>query len=880
MSDSSQPPHHDLFHVADTDPTETQEWLDSLTQIVRNHGDSRARHLLSALLRRAAELKVDFPSTVTTPYVNTIDAADEPWFPGDDALERRIRSFIRWNAVAMVVRANVRSEGIGGHLSTFASSATLYEVGFNHFFRGKDDGGLGDRIYIQGHAAPGIYARAFLEGRLNEDDLDHFRFEAGRPGKGLSSYPHPRLMPDFWEFPTVSMGLGPLCSIYQARFDKYLLNRRIADTTPATTWCFVGDGETDEPETLAAIGLAGREQLGNLIWVVNCNLQRLDGPVRGNYKIIQELEGYFRGAGWNVLKVIWGSEWDALLERDTEGALVDKMEQTCDGEYQRWAIADEEEIRERFFGPEPQLRKIIEGYDNDYIRRLRRGGHDTKKIFAAYKAAAAENLRPTVVLAKTIKGWTLGPSVEARNATHQIKKLNHDEMRSLRSTLHLDDVIPESALEADVPPYVKPHEGSPEHTYLMSTRQRLGGAVPKRIALRSNMPNSALPPVPTKPFQELNAGSGKQEVSTTMAFTRLLRELVKDDQIGKYLVPIIADEGRTFGMDYLFSDKHIYSPVGQRYEPVDAGMLLSYKESAQGQILQEGITEAGAMASFIAAGTARANTGVPMVPFFPFYSMFGFQRIGDLIWAATDARARGFLLGATAGRTALNGEGLQHQDGHSPVLAATNPAVVSYDPAYAYELGTIIKVGLADMVSSKPRDLIHYITVYNENYQMPARPEGLSDEAIISGMYRLSTHNATNPTVPDTTVSILFSGVACRAATEAAELLSNEYQINCELFSVTSWSQLRNQALRAQGKSEDSLIDQHLGNTTGPVIAITDFSTQVPDLIARFIKRPYIALGTDGFGRSDTREALRNHFGVSTSHLVAAAVAAVSNEAG
>ncbi|MFM8815420.1 MAG: pyruvate dehydrogenase (acetyl-transferring), homodimeric type, partial [Actinomycetes bacterium] len=697
-----------VHQLPDADPTETAEWLDSLDAVVETHGKNRARYLLSRLLERAHEAQVSFPATVSTPYVNSIAREHEPWFPGDEHIERRIRAYIRWNAAVMVVRANSNAEGIGGHLSSYASSASLYEVGFNHFFRGKDHGTAGDHIYFQGHAAPGIYARAFLEGRLDENDLDHFRREIGREGKGLSSYPHPRLMPEFWEFPTVSMGLGPITALYQARFNRYLQNRQIEDTSQSRVWAFLGDGECDEPETLGSISLAAREHLDNLTFVVNCNLQRLDGPVRGNGKIIQELEATFRGAGWNVIKVVWGSKWDELLANDHDSVLLNKMNSTVDGEFQRYIVEDGNYIRENFFGPDPRLREMVSHLSDEQLRTLPRGGHDYRKLYAAFKAAT-ENLgsgRPTAILCKTVKGWTLGHDIEGRNATHQIKKMTDEQLRALRDTLHLEEEIPDSALLADEPPYYRPPHDSVEYQYMMERRRTLGGLVPRRsTAVRKPI---TLPD--PQAFAEFDHGSGEQAVSTTMGFTRLLRNLARDKAFGSRVVPIVPDEGRTFGMDALFPELKIYASQGQKYEPVDHKLLLSYTESSSGQILEEGITEAGSMASFIAAGTSYAVHGVPMVPFYTFYSMFGFQRVGDLIWQAADSRARGFLMGATAGRTTLLGEGLQHQDGHSLVLAGTIPFCQVYDPSFAYEVATIIKHGIERMYGEKPEDVFYYLT--------------------------------------------------------------------------------------------------------------------------------------------------------------------------
>ena len=862
--------------LPDTDPTETKEWLDSLDQLIAIEGKTRARYVLSRMLMRAREQQVGIPATINTPYVNTIPTGEQAWFPGDDALEKRIRRFIRWNAAVMVVRANHAAEGIGGHLSTFASSAALYEVGFNHFFRGKADGSPGDHIYIQGHAAPGIYARAFLERRLTEDQLDRFRLEVG--GQGLSSYPHPRLMPDFWEFPTVSMGLGPLNSVYLARFNRYLHNRHIDDTSQSRVWAFLGDGEMDEPESLGGVNIAAREGLDNLTWVINANLQRLDGPVRGNGKIIQELEAMFRGAGWNVIKVIWGSSWDELLARDIDGVLVNKMNSTLDGEYQKYAVESGEYIRENFFGPDLRLRKLVEHLNDDQLRKLPRGGHDYHKIYAAYRAAVEHEGRPTVILAKTIKGWTLGPSVEARNATHQIKKLTGRELTVLRDRLHLQEEIPDEMLTEDrEPPYYRPPVGTPEYEYLMNRRKTLGGSVPKRSA-RIRRPIELPGP---DPFSEFDSGSGTQELSTTMAFTRLLRNLARHETFGPRVVPIIPDEGRTFGMDSLFKELKIYAPYGQRYVPVDAGLLLSYEEDTDGQILEEGITEAGAIASWTAAATAYANRGVPMVPFYTFYSMFGFQRIGDFVWAAADARARGFLMGATAGRTTLLGEGLQHQDGHSLLLASTVPSCEAYDPAFAYELATIIERGIERMYGGEGEDVFFYITLYNENYAQPLKPAGV-EQGIIDGLYRW----AAAPEEPSHRATILFSGTAHTAARDARRELAEHYDVGVELWSATSYKRLREEALSIErwnrlhpgSELRVPLVTRLLGNTSGPTVAVTDFLKAVPDQIARWVPRRFVPLGTDGYGRSDTREALRRFFETDTGHVVVAVLSALEAE--
>ena len=860
--------------LPDTDPSETQEWIDSFDAIVETEGKNRARFLLMKLLERAREIQVGFPALVSTPYINTIPRDDEPWFPGDEHIERRIRAFIRWNAAAMVTRANTLNEGIGGHLSTFASSASLYEVGFNHFFRGKDDGQFGDQVYFQGHAAPGVYARAYLEGRLTEAQLDGFRTEIS--GGGLSSYPHPRLMPDFWEFPTVSMGLGPLQAIYQARFNRYLLNREIADTSRAKVWCFVGDGECDEPETLGALSLAAREGLDNLIFVVNCNLQRLDGPVRGNGKIIQELEAVFRGAGWNAIKVVWGSKWDELLARDTDGVLLNQMNTTLDGEFQKYAVSDGAYIRDHFFGPDPRLRKLVEHLSDDELRALPRGGHDYRKLYAAYKAAVEHEGAPTVILAKTVKGWTLGPEIESRNATHQIKKMNKAQLLAMRDTLYLQEEIPESALNEKLPPYYRPAEGSEIYEYLMMRRRALAGSLPRRL------PRVALRELPSESvFKEFLDGSKGQAVSTTMAFARMIRNLLRDKAVGKRVVPIVPDEARTFGMDALFKEFEIYAPFGQQYEPVDKELLLSYTEASDGQILEEGITEAGSMCSFTAAGTAASTWGSPMIPFFIFYSMFGFQRIGDLAWAAGDMGARGFLLGATAGRTTLNGEGLQHQDGHSLLLASTVPNVAAYDPAFAYEVAEIIQDGVARMFGPQDRDEFFYITLYNENYVMPAKPADVED-GIRRGLYRFEAA----PSGPSRSATILFSGSASQAAIAARDALAADFDVGAELWSATSYKALREDALAAERNNrlhpsrepQVPYVTSALSAAEGPVIAVTDFMKAVPDQVARWVPRTYTALGTDGFGRSDTREALRRHFEVDAGHIVVAVLNALAGE--
>ena len=862
-----------IERLPDVDPDETKEWLEALDSVIAVDGRPRARYLMARLVERARDSHIGLPASMSTPYVNTIPPDAEAPYPGDEYLEQRIRRFIRWNAAVMVIRANRAAENIGGHLSTFASSATLYEVGFNHFFRGKADGTPGDHVYFQGHASPGIYARAFLERRLHPSDLDRFRREIGG---GLSSYPHPRLMPEFWEYPTVSMGLGPINSIYHAQFLKYLDNRGLDDTTDSRVWCFLGDGETDEPETLGSISLAGREHLDNLTWVINCNLQRLDGPVRGNGSIIQELEAMFHGAGWNVIKVIWGSNWDPLLARDVDGVLVNKMTTTVDGEYQRYKAESGAYIREHFFGPDPKLRALVEDMTDEEIWALRRGGLDYRKVYTAYHAATETTDSPTVILAKTIKGWTLGPNVSGKNVTHSIKKLTAEQLRDLRDRLHLENEISDQALEAENPPYYRPSVDSPEYEYLQQRRKALNGPLPSRtLEIRTpiEMPSHDA-------FVEFDEGSGTNAVSTTGAFTRLLRGLSRDERFGERVVPIIPDEGRTFGMDALFTELGIYSSEGQRYEPVDHDMILSYKESTDGQLLEQGITEAGSTASWIAAATSYATRGVPMVPFYTFYSMFGFQRVGDLIWGASDSRARGFLLGATAGRTTMLGEGLQHQDGHSHILASVVPVCQAYDPAFAYELATIIEDGLHRMYVSE-EDIFYYLTLYNENYPQPPKPNG-ADVGIINGLYQW----AEAPDGMEHGATVLFSGPSHAAAREAQTDLAQHYGIGAELWSATSYKKLREEAmsqerwnrLHPHESPRVPLVTRLLGNSPGVVVAVTDYMRMVPDQIARWVPRSFTSLGTDGYGRSDTREALRGFFETNTGHVVVATLSALAHE--
>jgi len=859
----------DEFHdqLPDVDPAETNEWLQALNDLATGKGNPRASYVLRRLLAEARRLQIGVPPMVSSHYVNTIAPEDEPPFPGDEDMEKRIRRLIRWNAAVMVLRANIKSPGVGGHLSTYASAASLYEVGFNHFFRGKDHEGGGDQIFYQGHGTPGIYARSFLEFRFDEDRLDNFRREAG--GKlGLSSYPHPRLMPRYWEFPTVSMGLGPINAVYQARFNRYLHARGLKDTSQQRVWCFVGDGEMDEPESTAGLSLASREKLDNLIFVVNCNLQRLDGPVRGNGKVIQEFESLFRGAGWHVIKVVWGREWDTLLARDTDGVLVDKMDTTSDGQFQRYAVADGAYIREHFFGPDPRLRKLVEHLSDSDLQRLRRGGHDYRKLYAAYKVATELEGAPVVILAKTVKGWALGESIEARNVTHQAKKMTVTDLQGFRDRLGLP--ISDQELDKDLPPYYRPPRHTSTVQYMLWRRDELGGLLPER---RVSYEAPKLPPKET--YEEFFAGTEekKQEASTTQAFVRMLRAVLRDPEIGKRIVPIIPDEARTFGMESLFKQLKIYNPLGQSYEPVDVETLLPYLEAEDGQVLEEGITEAGSMAAFTAAGTSYATHDQLTIPFFIFYSMFGFQRVGDLIWAFGDARGRGFLMGATAGRTTLEGEGLQHQDGHSPLLASTVPNVLVYDPAYAYELATIIREGLRRMYE-EGEDVFYYITLYNEPYVQAKMPRGATD-GILKGLYRFKKSQAKN----GTRVQLLASGPVLRLAVEAQEMLK-EHGVAADIWSATSYQQLRNEALDCERwnrlhptePARVPYISQMLEDAEGPIVAVSDYMRSIPDQVARWIPEPYVSLGTDGFGRSDTRTDLRRHFEIDAGHITAAAL--------
>ena len=851
--------------IRDTDPAETAEWVDSLHAVVRAAGPERASFLLDQLRVWAERHRVDVPYSANTPYVNSIPRDRQPAFPGDRLIERRIKNYVRWNAMAMVVRANRASEGIGGHISTYASAATLLEVAFNHFFRAGTADSAGDQIFFQGHASPGVYARAFLEGRLDRKHLMNFRRELAAGG-GLSSYPHPWLMPNFWQFPTVSMGLGPINSIYQARFNEYLRDRGLADTSRCRVWAYLGDGEMDEPESLGAITLAAREQLDNLTWIVNCNLQRLDGPVRGNGNIIQELEAAFRGAGWNVVKVIWGADWDPLLEADKDGLLIEQMNQTVDGQWQRYTVETGEYSRKHFFGAHPDLLKLVEHLTDEQIQRLRLGGHDPEKVYAAYQAAVGHKGQPTVILARTIKGYGLGEAGEGRNITHQHKKLNEDELRQFRDRFD----IPVSDRDIKRAPFRRFEKGSPEHEYLMERRRELGGSIPRRKVF-----SQPLPAPERDLFDEFFKGSGDRPAATTMAYMRMLGRLLRDKRIGKLIVPIVPDEARTFGMDALFNTYGIYAHAGQLYEPVDAHLLMKYEERQDGQILEEGISEAGSMASFTAAGSAYATHGLNMIPFFTFYSMFGFQRIGDSIWAAADMRCKGFLVGATAGRTTLAGEGLQHQDGHSQLLASTVPNCISYDPAYAYELAVIVRDGIRRMYEDR-EDVFYYITVYNEPYQQPPMPAG-AEEGILAGLYKFRTADKPGK-LPR--VHLFGSGPILNEALRAQQILRERYQVAADVWSVTSYTELYRDGL-ACGRwnrfhptqpERVPYIQRALAAEPWPVIAATDYLKAIPHRIDHWCPAGLHALGADGFGRSDARADLRRYFEVCGEHITYAAL--------
>ncbi|HSW54375.1 MAG TPA: pyruvate dehydrogenase (acetyl-transferring), homodimeric type [Ignavibacteriaceae bacterium] len=850
---------------------ETSEWLYSLDYVFEHGGPERVRELLQQLQIRAHKAGVQIPFTANTPYINTIPREKQPPFPGNREIERRIKSLIRWNAMAMVVNANKMEEGIGGHISTYASAATLYEIGFNHFFKGKGEGYDGDQIYFQGHASPGIYARAFLEGRISKEKIKYFRREFAKGG-GLSSYPHPWLMPEFWEFPTVSMGLGPITAIYQARFNRYLEDRGLKKDTGSKVWAFLGDGETDEPETLGAITLASREQLDNLIFVINCNLQRLDGPVRGNGKIIQELEAAFRGAGWNVIKVIWGDDWDSLLAKDKDGKLIKRMGEIVDGQYQKYTVEGGDYVREHFFGVDEELKEMVSDMTDEQLGKMRRGGHDPEKVYAAFSAAVNHKGAPTVILAKTVKGYGLGESGEGKNISHQQKKLNEDEMKEFRARFG----IPISDEQIHNDPFFKPDEDSAEIKYLKEKRKVLGGYVPSR--------KTNLKPIKTPDeslFEEFYKGTEGREVSTTMVFVRILAKLLKDAEIGKNIVPIVPDEARTFGMESLFRQVGIYAHAGQLYEPVDKDSLLYYKEIKNGQILEEGITEAGSMSSFIAAGTAYSTHGINMIPFFIYYSMFGLQRIGDLAWLAGDIGAKGFLIGGTAGRTTLNGEGLQHQDGHSHLLAYTIPNMVAYDPAFAFELAVIIRDGIKRMFEDQ-ENIYYYITVMNENYAMPEMPDG-AKEGILKGMYKFKVSTMKNAKVR---AQIFGSGTIINQVLQAQEILEKDYKVAADVWSVTSYKELRREALEVERwnmlnpdkKQKTSYITQTLTKEEGVFVAASDYVKALPDSISKWFPGTLHSLGTDGYGRSGARKALRDFFEVDYRHIVYTTLGALAKE--
>ncbi|MCU7890588.1 MAG: pyruvate dehydrogenase (acetyl-transferring), homodimeric type [Candidatus Thiodiazotropha sp. (ex Ustalcina ferruginea)] len=852
----------------DIDPQETQEWLDALEAVLENEGVDRAHFLIERLVDKARRSGAYLPFSANTAYINTIPVTKQQRFPGDRAMERRVRSFIRWNAMAMVVQANRISTELGGHISSFASSATLFDVGFNHFFRAPNKERDGDLIFFQGHCAPGIYARAYLEGRLSEEQLYSFRQEVD--GRGLSSYPHPWLMPGFWQFPTVSMGLGPLMAIYQARFMRYLHDRGMLNTDERKVWAFCGDGEMDEPEALGAISLAGRERLDNLVFVINCNLQRLDGPVRGNGKIIQELEASFRGAGWNVIKVIWGGYWDPLFARDKNGILLKRMEECVDGDYQAYKAKGGAYTREHFFGKYPELEEIVANMTDEDIWRLNRGGLDPHKVFAAYAEAVSHKGQPTVILAKTVKGYGMGVAGEGQNITHSQKKMGEAALKAFRDRFN----IPISDDQIGAAPFYKPPADSPEMKYMHEHRETLGGFLPQR---RTKLDPLQVPSLDS--FKALLEGSGEREQSTTMAFVRLLNMLVRDKKLGKQIVPIVPDEARTFGMEGMFRQLGIYSSVGQLYEPVDADQVMFYREDKKGQILQEGINEAGAMSSWIAAATSYSNHGVSMIPFYIYYSMFGFQRVGDLAWAAGDMQARGFLIGGTAGRTTLAGEGLQHQDGHSHILAGTIPNCVAYDPAFAYELTVVVQDGMRRMYQEQ-ENVFYYITVMNENYLQPAMPQGI-EEGIVRGLYQFKTGGKQK-----LRVQLLGSGAILREVIAAAELLEKEFKVSADVWSVTSFNELRRDGLdvdrwntlHPEEKPKVSYVTQQLTGQKGPVVAATDYIRSYADQIRPFISAHYSVLGTDGFGRSDMRSQLRKFFEVNRYYIVIAALKALVDE--
>ncbi len=858
--------------LPDVDPEETGEWLESFDQLVETHGTERAEYIVRSLLQRAGAKSIGVPMVTTTDYVNTIPKDQEPKFPGDEEMERRYRRVLRWNAAVMVHRAQREDIGVGGHISSYAGVSTLYEVGLNHFFRGQNHPGGGDQIFFQGHSSPGNYARAYLEGRLTEEHLNGFRQEISKAPHGLSSYPHPRLMPDFWQFPTVSMGIGPMNAIYQAQFNRYLHNRGIKDTSDQNVWAFLGDGEMDEPESRGLLQLAANEKLDNLNFVINCNLQRLDGPVRGNGKIVQELEAFFRGAGWNVIKVLWGREWDSLLEKDDDGELVRVMNEALDGDYQTYKAESGEFVREHFFGRSEKTKEMVADMSDDDIWNLKRGGHDYQKVYAAYKAAVETEGQPTVVLAQTVKGYGLGPSFEGRNATHQMKKLTVDDLKRFRDTLRIP--ISDEQIDADPynVPYYHPGEDADEVVYMRERTEKLGGPVPERRVAEKTL---ALPG--EKAYAGAKKGSGKNKAATTMAFVRLLKDLMREKDFGDRIVPIVPDEARTFGMDSFFPTAKIYNPKGQNYLSVDRELMLSYKESAQGQLLHPGINEAGATAAFTAAGTSYSTHGEPMIPLYIFYSMFGFQRTGDSFWAAADQMTRGFIVGATAGRTTLTGEGLQHADGHSPLLASTNPAVKHFDPAYGYEIAHLMEQGLHEMYGEHDgdRNVMYYLTVYNEPVIHPAEPEDLDVEGLKRGIYRLKASDVEGPKA-----QLLASGVAVPWALEAQELLAEDWGVSADVWSVTSWNELRREAVRVQEAAMLSadqepavpFVTRQLENAEGPIVASTDFVTAVPDQIRQFLPHAFATLGADSFGFSDTRAAARRHFKIDAHSMVVRAL--------
>ncbi|MGB3731975.1 pyruvate dehydrogenase (acetyl-transferring), homodimeric type [Microbacterium sp.] len=862
----------------DSDPEETGEWQQSLDELVDAKGHGRGREIMLSLLKRSKDLHLGVPMVPTTDYINTIAPENEPAFGGDEEIERRYRHWIRWNAAITVHRAQRPGIGVGGHISTYAGAASLYEVGFNHFFRGQDAPGGGDQIFIQGHASPGIYARSFLEGRLTEADMDGFRQEKSHLGHALPSYPHPHSMPDYWQFPTVSMGIGPINAIYQAQSNKYLANRGIKDTSDQHVWAFLGDGEMDEVESRGQLQVAANEGLDNLTFVINCNLQRLDGPVRGNGKIIQELESFFRGAGWNVIKVIWGREWDDLLARDTEGALLNIMNTTPDGDYQTYKAESGAYIREHFFGKDERAAALVKDYTDEQIWQLRRGGHDYRKVYAAYKAALEHKGQPTVILAKTVKGYGLGPHFEGRNATHQMKKMTLENLKTFRDTMQIP--ITDAQLEADpyLPPYYHPGENDETIQYMLERRRALGGFIPER---RTKHTEITLPE--DKTYALPKKGSGTQEVATTQVLVRMMRDLLRSKNFGERIVPIIPDEARTFGIDAYFPTAKIYNPNGQHYTSVDRELLLAYKESPQGQIVHVGINEAGAVAAFTAAATSYSTQGEPLIPIYIFYSMFGYQRTGDALWAAGDQMARGFVIGATAGRTTLTGEGLQHADGHSPLLASTNPGTVSYDPAYGYEIAHIMQSGLERMYGGNhPHpDVMYYITVYNEPMVQPAEPEDVDVEGIIKGIHRVSVDSGEGHKT-----QLFASGVGMPWALEAQELLRKDWNVSADVWSVTSWGELRTDGLAAdehnflhpEEEPQTAYLTQKLQGVDGPVVAVSDFMHAVQDQIRQWVPNPYYTLGTDGFGFSDTRAAARRFFKIDGPSIAVRALQALADE--